>query len=75
MTVNSDQYSVNSERLAAATAVRDACVQAALTAYENARMDGLCHEGAWECAVDAMRSLPVETVITQISEKRLEMRD
>jgi hypothetical protein len=39
------------------TAVPDAALQAALTAYENARMDGLCHEGAWESALDVLRSL------------------
>lgn len=33
-----------------AAAVTDPCLQAALAAYENARLDGLCHDGAWECA-------------------------
>jgi hypothetical protein len=36
-----------------AEAVRQACIEAALAAYADARLDGLCHEGAWECAVDA----------------------
>ena len=43
--------------------VRDACVQAALDAYEQAGMSGLCHEGAWECAVGAMRSLDLDAVL------------
>ncbi|MEJ2644078.1 MAG: acetyltransferase [Gammaproteobacteria bacterium] len=43
--------------------VRDACVQAALEAYEQAGMSGLCHEGAWECAVGAMRSLDLDAVL------------
>ena len=51
-------------------AVRDACVQAALAAYEDAAMSGLCHEGAWECAVDAMRSLNVERLIAQLQKER-----
>lgn len=33
--------------------------RAFLAAYENARQDGLCHEGAWECALDAMRRAPL----------------
>ena len=27
----------------------------ALAAYEQARLDGLCDEGAWECALEAAR--------------------
>lgn len=34
-----------------------ALLQAALTAYENARADGLCHEGAWECALAAVQGV------------------
>jgi hypothetical protein len=34
--------------------VEDETLKIALTAYENARMDGLCHEGAWECAITAV---------------------
>lgn len=40
-----------------AEAVRDACVQAALDAFEDASMSGLCCTGAWEVAVGAMRTL------------------
>jgi hypothetical protein len=39
------------------TAVEQTIVQAALAAYEQARLDGLCHEGAWECALETFRSL------------------
>lgn len=60
---------MNGERLSATllddeqvTAVRDACIQAALTAYENARADGLCHDGAWECAVTAVRTVNVKSM-------------
>lgn len=45
-----------------ATAVRNACVLAALDAYENAQIAGLCQEGAWEVAIDAMRTLDIRTV-------------
>lgn len=47
------------EKVALATAVHRACLETLLTAYEDARIDGLCREGAWECAVDALRALNV----------------
>lgn len=52
-----DDLQVIVQRLAALlpptapASMRTARLQAALTAYENARMDGLCHEGAWELAL------------------------
>jgi hypothetical protein len=36
-------------------AVRGACIEAAIAAYEDAGIRGLCLEGRWECAVEAMR--------------------
>ena len=46
-----------------AEAVRQACIEAALRAYEDAGYSGLCHEGRWEYAVDAMRGLPLRPLI------------
>lgn len=46
-----------------AEAVRDACLNAALAGYEDARIRGLCHEGAWEAAVGAMRMLDLEPLL------------
>jgi len=46
-----------------AEAVRQACIDAALQAYEDAGVSGLCHEGRWECAVDAMRALPLRPLV------------
>lgn len=46
-----------------AEAVRRACIDAALEAYEDAQIRGLCHEGAWEVAIGAVRSLDVDAVI------------
>jgi len=40
-----------------AEAVRRACIAAALAAYEDAGVLGLCAEGRWEAAVSAMQSL------------------
>jgi hypothetical protein len=45
------------DALRIAAAVRQACVLAALEGYERAQIAGLCREGAWEAAVDAMRML------------------
>ncbi len=48
-----------------ATAVREACYAAALAAYETAAADGLCHEGALECALAAMRRVDVAAVLAR----------
>lgn len=46
-----------------AEAVRRACVDAALEAYEDAQVRGLCREGAWEVAIEAVRTLDIAAVI------------
>ena len=51
-----------------AEAVRQACLAAALQAYEDAGLSGLCHEGRWECAVDAMRALPLRSLLQALLE-------
>lgn len=43
--------------------VHSACLQKIQTAYEQASISGLCGEGAWECAVSAMRHLDVDTLL------------
>lgn len=40
-----------------ADAVRDACIRAAREGYTEALTSGLCREGAWELALDRMRSV------------------
>lgn len=52
-----------------AEAVRRACVDAALEAYEDAQIRGLCREGAWEVAIEAVRTLDVATVIAAAEKK------
>jgi hypothetical protein len=59
-----EKFSLREQRRLA-EAVRAACLQAALTAYEDACLDGLCHEGAWECAIDAVRSLDLDVIVRQ----------
>lgn len=46
-----------------AEAVRAACVAAAQETYERAAADGLCNEGAWEAAIDAIRSLDLAAIV------------
>ena len=46
-----------------AEAVRHACLAEALRSYEDARMRGLCAEGAWEAAVGAVRALDLEALL------------
>ena len=52
-----------SEKRRLAEAVRKACIRAALAGYDRAAMDGLCHEGAWEVAISAIRMLDIERLI------------
>ena len=42
--------------------VRTALIECAEAAHEDARLRGLCHDGAWEAAVAAMRALPLDTL-------------
>ena len=49
--------------MAIAQAVRSACVAAALEGYEQAQIAGLCQEGAWEVAVDAIRMVDLTEIL------------
>lgn len=53
-----------------ATAVREACFVTAVTAYEDASTDGLCHDGAWECALEAMRLTNFAAIVTRANAER-----
>lgn len=46
-----------------AEAVQRACLEAAQAGYEQAGWDGLCREGAWECALEAIRHLDVTAIV------------
>jgi hypothetical protein len=46
-----------------AEAVRTACLEAALRAYEDAGISGLCEEGRWECAVQAIKGLDLTALV------------
>lgn len=45
-----------------AETVRQACIAAALAAYEDAGVLGLCAEGRWEAAISAMQSLDLRAL-------------
>ncbi len=53
------------DRIEIAERVRRACVEMALTAYEDAGFRGLCGEGRWEYAIDAVRQLDLEHILTE----------
>jgi hypothetical protein len=56
------------EPLQIAEVVRQACLAAALCAYEDAGLSGLCPEGRWECAVDAIRAMPLRPLLQGLIE-------
>ena len=51
-----------------AQAVRAACIAAALEAFEDASIRGLCCEGAWECAVGAMTTLDLDEIVATLDD-------
>ncbi|MCC6457551.1 MAG: acetyltransferase [Caldilineaceae bacterium] len=53
----------NKELRAVAEKIRAAYLETALTSYEDASANGLCAEGAWECAVDSMRHLEITDLL------------
>ena len=52
------------EMIALAESVRQGCIEAALRAYEEAGISGLCAEGRWELAIQALRCLDLDAVIS-----------
>ncbi|MHB8347125.1 MAG: acetyltransferase [Acidiferrobacterales bacterium] len=57
------------EKRRVAEAVKQACIEAALLAYEDAGISGLCQQGALENALDAIRMLDVRAVIDGLRER------
>lgn len=53
----------DAERKRLAEAVRRACLEAARKGYEDAAVSGLCHEGAVELSLDAIRALDVTSLL------------
>ena len=46
--------------------IRAAYLETAINSYEDASANGLCAQGAWECAVDAMRRLDISELLQEI---------
>ena len=46
--------------------IRETCIQAALQAYEDAGILGLCEEGRWEAAVDALRTVELAPLLREL---------
>jgi len=44
--------------------VRNACITTALEAHDRAALSGLCQEGAWEAAIDAVRHLDLGPLLS-----------
>lgn len=49
-----------------AEAIRADCLRAAVTAYEDAGIQGLCAEGRWEAAVGALQSIDLRKLIQEL---------
>ena len=49
-----------------AEAVRAACERAAISAYEDAGIRGLCEAGRWEATVGALQSIDLRKLIQEI---------
>jgi hypothetical protein len=52
--------------------VRQACLEAIIQAYEDAGIQGLCAEGRWEVAVDALRTVDLTAVLREFQQSSTE---
>jgi len=48
--------------------VRQACVDAAVQAYEDAGVQGLCAEGRWEAAVSALKTVEFTPLLREFNQ-------
>lgn len=53
------------DRLAAR--IRDRCREAAVRAYDDAGIQGLCAEGRWEAAVGAIETVDLKSVLQELA--------
>jgi hypothetical protein len=54
---------VDEEAMRTAERVRAACVEAAVAAYEDAGIRGLCAEGRWEAAIGALQQIDLSRAL------------
>ena len=43
--------------------IRDACLESATQAYEDAGVQGLCAEGRWEAAIGALKTMDLPPLL------------
>lgn len=60
-----DKSPIESVKLEIAEKVREACIEAAGNGFRDAKMSGLCNDGAIEAAVGAIQSLDLEKIIQE----------
>jgi hypothetical protein len=49
--------------------IRDACIEAALQAYDDAGIHGLCAEGRWEAAVGALKTVDLGPLLREFTQR------
>ena len=52
-----------------AKGIRDTCIEAALQAYEDAGIHGLCAEGRWEAAVGALKTVDLTPLLREFKQR------
>ena len=48
--------------------IREACTEAALQAYEDAGIQGLCADGRWEAVVSALRTIDLTPLLRELEQ-------
>jgi hypothetical protein len=48
--------------------IRERCIETVLQAYEDAGIQGLCAEGRWEAAVDALRTVELAPLLRELEQ-------
>ena len=49
--------------------IREICLAAVLQGYEDAAIQGLCAEGRWEAAVDALRTIEIAPLLREFKQR------
>ena len=60
-----EEYSEKIEKIA--EDLRDFFIKTAIEKYEDASIAGLCAEGAWEAAIDAVRTMDLKKILNEIN--------
>ena len=63
------------DTLQLAETIRTACLRAAIDAYEDAALRGLCEAGRWEAAVGALQSLDPQKLVCDVQRSEPSLLD